>query len=69
MHPFRTIPDTIDGVICGRCGHAVWDHCVSETCAECEDRNRWNACGGFKLAGFAEAPAAMFEVFVATGES
>jgi hypothetical protein len=69
MHPFRTVPDPIDSVVCGRCGHPVWDHCVGDTCAECESRNRWNACNRFKLAGFAETPPSAFEVVVMAGES
>jgi hypothetical protein len=69
MHPFRTLPDTIDAVVCGRCGHPVWDHCVSETCAECEDRNHWNGCNGFALAGFQAAPVSVSEVVVTAREA
>jgi len=69
MHPFRTLPDAIDAVVCGRCGHPAWDHCVSETCAECTNRNRWNACNGFALKGFKAAPASTFEVLVVAHES
>jgi hypothetical protein len=40
MYPFRTLPDTIDGVICGNCGLPVWDHYIN------------NACRSFALHGF-----------------
>jgi hypothetical protein len=56
MHPFRTLPDTIDGVVCGRCGHPVWDHCAGETCTECESCDPGLACSHFALAGFDAAP-------------
>ena len=55
MHPFRTLPDTIDGVICGRCGHPVWDHCETETCASCNSNEPAGACKSFVLAGFTAA--------------
>ena len=61
MHPFRTLPDTIDGVICGRCSHPVWDHCVNETCTECASHDDGIACRSFSLVGFTPVPASMFE--------
>jgi hypothetical protein len=58
MHPFRTLPDTIDGVVCGRCGHPVWDHCEADTCAECANADPGSACNSFVLTGFtADQPA------------
>jgi hypothetical protein len=51
MHPFRTLPDTIDGVICGRCTHPAWDHCDGDTCSGCE-AGSGSACTSFVLAGF-----------------
>ena len=55
MHPFRTLPDTIDGVICGRCGHPAWDHCEGDTCARCDSREPVSACSSFVLTGFTAA--------------
>jgi hypothetical protein len=63
QHPFRTLPDTIDAVVCGRCGHPVWDHCVSDTCAECETRESGQACQVFSLVGFTEVRPTTFEEF------
>ena len=63
MHPFRTLPDTIDGVVCGRCGHPAWDHCVSDTCAECDNREADAACNVFSLAGFTAMTASTFEEY------
>jgi hypothetical protein len=57
MHPFRTRPDTIDSVVCGRCGHPVWDHCISDTCTQCDNGEPDGACGFFKLFGFTEVTA------------
>jgi hypothetical protein len=55
MYPFRTLPDTIDGVICGNCGHPVWDHCISDSCAECGGHDPGSACRSFSLYGFVAA--------------
>jgi hypothetical protein len=57
MHPFRTLPDQIDGVVCGQCGHPAWDHCHSDTCEECNSRNPERACKAFTLTGFTAAIA------------
>jgi len=63
MHPFRTVPDPIDAVACGRCGHSVWDHCAGETCAECASREAWSVCQTFALVGFKEAAPPTYEEF------
>jgi hypothetical protein len=55
MHPFRTRPDKIDAVVCGRCGHPVWDHCASDTCTQCDNSDPGGACGFFSLFGFTAA--------------
>ena len=60
-HPFRTRPDKIDGLVCGRCGHPVWAHCINETCAECDVRDSSNACGAFTLAGFTAVSSGPYE--------
>jgi hypothetical protein len=64
MHPFRTAPEPIDAVACGRCGHPAWDHYVSEACAECASRETWSACKRFALAGFKEAAPTTYEEFM-----
>jgi hypothetical protein len=63
MHPFRILPDPIDSVACGHCGHPVWDHCVGDTCAECDNRDPASACQKFWLYGFTEATTSTFEDF------
>jgi hypothetical protein len=61
MYPFRNLPDTIDGVICGRCSHPVWDHCTGDTCAQCDSHTPNIACSSFVLSGFAAAAASSVE--------
>ncbi len=56
------MPEAIDSVICGRCGHPAWDHCIGEEpCAECDSRGSWMPCKAFKLRGFIATAAGAFE--------
>ena len=61
IHTSRAVPDTIGAVICWRCGHPAWVHCVDEPCAECERRSLPNVCVTFVIAGLEQVNTHDFE--------
>jgi hypothetical protein len=63
MQPFRTSPDPIDRVACGRCGHPVWAHCAGDACADCESRDAGSVCTFFALTGFMAMTPVTYEEY------
>lgn len=61
MHPFRSFPDAIDRISCGRCGRPAWDHCVSLSYDEYQSGEEANACNRFALPDFTPIYSQSFE--------
>lgn len=61
MLPFRSFPAAIDRIPCGRCGHPLWDHCVSLSYAEYQSGEETLVCNRFALPDFTELNAQSLE--------
>ncbi|HEV8021307.1 MAG TPA: hypothetical protein VGP41_08615 [Candidatus Lustribacter sp.] len=61
MLPFRTYPDPIDRIACDRCGHPLWDHCISLSYAEYQSGDETTACNRFALPDFTELTPATLD--------
>ena len=57
IHSFSGADELPDAVVCGRCGHPIWDQRVNATCAECACRDLANACSLNLLNDFRAEPA------------
>ena len=64
MHPFRSLPDPIDELVCAHCGQPVWNHYAGDTSTQRDERNANEACARFRLTGFQALPQPALEASV-----